>query len=115
MKDGQPFETEDLERLRASQRETLRAVPGWLLDSGRFGMPERDLSGVDEAAYTEWILRERAAGHMEQVGDLIVGWREASRHSAIYTDGKRDGSGSSREACRVVDRERGRRACDGGG
>ena len=83
MKDGHPFETQELDGLRSRQRRVLRSVPDWLLDNGRTQMPTDDLSALGDAAFLERLVRDRAQTELRELSDIVGSWEEPTGNGRL--------------------------------
>lgn len=65
MKDGHPYETEDLDKTRVAQRRTLRSVPDWIVDDVKVPLP--DFSSVNDP---DRFLIEAELRQLAQVSEV---------------------------------------------
>jgi hypothetical protein len=75
MKAGHPYETEELDLLRAEQRRILRQIPDWLFEANRDLVNRFDYQSVgDDRALVEFGLRRLAVAATEPVQALVDAW-----------------------------------------
>jgi hypothetical protein len=81
MKDGHPYETEELDRLRTEQRRILRTAPDRFFH-GHFelALPDR---GVPDA-YHEWLARRRGESLVADLEPVLREWTTTSDSSEWY-------------------------------
>src|SRR5437762_3497548 len=72
MKDGQPWATKKLDRLRREQRRQLRALPGKLVDALHAPRPAVQLEGDETLVELELRCQARAWAEHPVVADVLA-------------------------------------------
>lgn len=87
MKPGHPFETEQLDELRAEQRRTLRFIPRAVLAEAapRVG-PDLDSTPAEDRPLVEALLRAEAKELLgsREIARLVESWRQPAQVEALH-------------------------------